>query len=280
MLPFKSSAEMVICHLVYYPKLGKRDYSIRFVEEQDGLYRAADPPAHRGDHCQQLFILACNNMFLHLSIAALLLIPATDACIASGICGGLAGCFPPIPSVMPPCAGGIGCGPGYACGAFGCFRMRARTHGAGTLRMAGENRGPILMGADRFSQFRRPEPKDPNAMFMACCEQRGLPDACLQKCSFNTYTKQSLTRMYFKQDACPLSASAEIQFCAAQGRDHTACCARNGVTTTLAGDKCLTFCDQRPGNVTLLDFSYVACYDRFENMKACFWHDAVERLQK
>ena len=100
--------------------------------------------------------------------------------------------------------------------------------------------------------------------------------------------------MYFKQDACPLAASAEIQFCAAQGRDHTDCCARNGVTTTLAGNKvvsikiqikmdifqCLTFCDQRPGNVTLLDFSYVSCYDRFENMKACFWHDAVERLKK
>ena len=35
----------------------------------------------------------------------------------------------------------------------------------------------------------------------------------------------------------------------------------------------MTFCDQRPGNVTQLDLTYLACYDRFENMKACFWQD-------
>uniref|UniRef100_A0A915CI23 Domain of unknown function DB domain-containing protein n=1 Tax=Parascaris univalens TaxID=6257 RepID=A0A915CI23_PARUN len=56
-----------------------------------------------------------------------------------------------------------------------------------------------------------------------------------------------LTAMYFKQDACPLDAMKEMQFCAAQGRDHRQCCIRNGVTTTLAGAKCLVFCDQRPG---------------------------------
>uniref|UniRef100_A0A915CJI4 Domain of unknown function DB domain-containing protein n=1 Tax=Parascaris univalens TaxID=6257 RepID=A0A915CJI4_PARUN len=55
-----------------------------------------------------------------------------------------------------------------------------------------------------------------------------------------------LTAMYFKQDACPLDAMKEMQFCAAQGRDHRQCCIRNGVTTTLAGAKCLVFCDQRP----------------------------------
>jgi hypothetical protein len=83
--------------------------------------------------------------------------------------------------------------------------------------------------------------------------------------------------MYFKTDACPIEASAELQYCAAQGRDHSECCARNGVTTTLAGPKCLMFCDQREGQVTQLDLSYVACYDRFESMKACFWHDITRR---
>ena len=34
-------------------------------------------------------------------------------------------------------------------------------------------------------------------------------------------------------------------------RDHTECCARNGVTTTLAGPKCLMFCDQRIGEYFL-----------------------------
>lgn len=60
--------------------------------------------------------------------------------------------------------------------------------------------------------------------------------------------------MYFKQDPCPLEAMKEMQFCAAQGQDHRPCCARNGVTTTLAGAKCLTFCDQRPGTGSFLCF--------------------------
>lgn len=126
---------------------------------------------------------------------------------------------------------------------------------------------------------------------MECCQERNLPDSCLGKCSYRTYTKAALQAMYFKQDSCPMQvimfhcldyspfqAAADIQFCAAQGRDHTECCMRNGVATTLAGSKCLTFCDQRPGNVTQLDLTYVACYDRFENMKSCFWQDATTRL--
>ncbi|KAK6041783.1 DB module [Cooperia oncophora] len=116
-------------------------------------------------------------------------------------------------------------------------------------------------------------PVDPNRAFLDCCIDRQLPDACLAKCNFRTYTKESLSAMYFKQDPCPLEAMKEMQFCAAQGGDHTACCARNGVTTTLAGMKCLAFCDQRLGHPRQLDMSYVPCFDRFENMKACFWHD-------
>uniref|UniRef100_A0A914R2I5 diacylglycerol O-acyltransferase n=1 Tax=Panagrolaimus davidi TaxID=227884 RepID=A0A914R2I5_9BILA len=76
--------------------------------------------------------------------------------------------------------------------------------------------------------------------------------------------------MYFKQDECPMAAMAEIQFCAAQGGDHRECCMRNGITTTIAGQKCLTFCDQRPGRVTPLDMSYIPCFDRFETIAVIF----------
>ncbi|GMS84599.1 hypothetical protein PENTCL1PPCAC_6774 [Pristionchus entomophagus] len=237
------------------------------------------------------------------SLLILLAAPTvTFACVASGICGGLGG-LPGLPSpggcgmippVMAPSCGlgglggmGGGCGAGYSCGAYGCYQVRrARAHSAVTLQSSPSSPSQSrvsLFGADRFMQSsvpdeRPPLPSDPNAAFMACCESRGLPDACLHKCTFNTYTKDSLTRMYFKQDACPLQASAEIQFCAAQGRDHRECCARNGVANTISGSKCLTFCDQRPGNVTMLDMSYIGCYDRFENMKSCFWHDMASRL--
>uniref|UniRef100_A0A0N4Z4J6 DB domain-containing protein n=1 Tax=Parastrongyloides trichosuri TaxID=131310 RepID=A0A0N4Z4J6_PARTI len=117
------------------------------------------------------------------------------------------------------------------------------------------------------------EPINPNTAFLSCCMDRKLPDACLEKCNFGRYNKNTLTEMYFKRDGCPIAALSELQFCAARGKDHRACCIRNGVTTTLAGDKCLLFCDQTPGKVTPLDMSYISCFDRFENMKSCFWHD-------
>lgn len=47
--------------------------------------------------------------------------------------------------------------------------------------------------------------------------------------------------MYFRADPCPLQAASDMQFCAAQGRDHRQCCARNGVATTLAGKKFVFF---------------------------------------
>ncbi|PIO72377.1 DB module [Teladorsagia circumcincta] len=121
---------------------------------------------------------------------------------------------------------------------------------------------------------------NPNFIFRECCEQRGLPDACLNKCHFNTYTRDALQSMYFKTDGCPIEATADMHFCAAQGRDHTECCRRNGVTTTLAGYKCLTFCDQRPDKITKLDYSYVPCYERFEQMKQCFYNDIREKARR
>ncbi|KAE9413646.1 hypothetical protein Angca_001048 [Angiostrongylus cantonensis] len=172
------------------------------------------------------------------------------ACFASGICGG--GCPPPPP---PVCGGG--CGVGYSCGHYGCYRTRARA--ASSLTMSIETLAK--------------KAATPDEKFMACCIERSLPDSCLNKCLFSTYTRAALQAMYFKQDSCPIQAATDIHYCAAQGKDHRDCCARNGVATTLAGHKCMTFCDQRPGNVTQLDFTYLACYDRFDNMKACFWHD-------
>ncbi|UMM28210.1 hypothetical protein L5515_011151 [Caenorhabditis briggsae] len=177
------------------------------------------------------------------------LVSISEACFASGICGG--GCPPPPP---PMCSGG--CGGGYSCGSYGCYRARAR--GSKTL------------------SFKKKSEMTPDERFMRCCEERNLPDSCLSKCSYRSYTKSALQAMYFKQDSCPMQAAADIQYCAAQGEDHTACCERNAVGTTLAGQKCFTFCDQRPGNVTQLDMSYLACYDRFENMKACFYQKAAE----
>nr|TMS35426.1 hypothetical protein L596_002833 [Steinernema carpocapsae] len=170
-------------------------------------------------------------------------------------------CFTPQVNCYPG-----SCGSGYACGSYGCARRRVRAHSDRTLQSS-----PIF-GMSRF----RPQQRSlsPDEMFIRCCEDRGLPDACLQKCTFQTYTKEALTSMYFKTDACPIEAAAEIQFCAAQGRDHRDCCVRNGVTTTLSGNKCLEFCDQRLGkNVTQLNMSYLSCYDRFEQMKGCFWHN-------
>ncbi|CAD5211919.1 unnamed protein product [Bursaphelenchus okinawaensis] len=208
------------------------------------------------------------SILLFVCVLSAVLVLNVDACIGSGVCGGGGGCYSP-----PPVSCGGGCSPGYSCGHYGCARRRARAHGSNTVAV--DEKQSLLFGPQRFQKAQQPLPRDPNQMFLECCEDRGLPDSCLSKCNYNKYTKESLMSMYFKTDACPIEAAAELQYCAARGRDHRACCVRNGVQTTLAGDKCLTFCDQRPGNVTQLDFSYASCYDRFEQMKGCFWNSAL-----
>ncbi|MFH4976846.1 hypothetical protein AB6A40_003555, partial [Gnathostoma spinigerum] len=221
-------------------------------------------------------------------------------CATNGICGGggFLGCQPPV---MP--ATSCTCAPSYGCGQYGCYRLRARAsknykpmwsrrptlvalheseHDAAVeapaplTRLEPLDEESILASASpSVAELRMnpTRPVNPNEAFYNCCIDRHLPDACLTKCNFNAYTKEALTRMYFKQDGCPLDAMREMQFCAAQGGDHRQCCARNGVTTTLAGNKCLTFCDQRPGKIQQLDVSYFPCFDRFESMKSCFWHE-------
>ncbi|CAG9540511.1 unnamed protein product [Cercopithifilaria johnstoni] len=115
--------------------------------------------------------------------------------------------------------------------------------------------------------------------FLKCCRKRGLPEACLRKCSYTNYDRNILRRMLLQVDPCPLPLATDIHFCAAQGHDHRQCCAMNGVTTTVAGQKCLVFCDQRMQNKTMLDVSYLPCFERFENIKECFWRWAQEHYQ-
>ncbi|VDM95241.1 unnamed protein product [Onchocerca ochengi] len=86
--------------------------------------------------------------------------------------------------------------------------------------------------------------------------------------------------MFLQIDPCPLLSASDIHFCAAQGHDHRQCCIMNGVTATLAGQKCLIFCDQRIQNDTILDESYLPCFERFENIKGCFWRWARKRYNQ
>ncbi|VDO25067.1 unnamed protein product [Brugia timori] len=79
---------------------------------------------------------------------------------------------------------------------------------------------------------------------MDCCRKRGLPEVCLQKCSYVSYNQNILRKIFTQADPCPLISVGDIHFCAAQGHDHRQCCVMNGVTTTFAGQKCLIFCDQ------------------------------------
>lgn len=210
------------------------------------------------------------------------------------MCGG---CSPPPTVACQPAS----CQPGYSCGTYGCARNRARSALTKTIdgifldgdvkkneekksakdrNVFGMNRrgkeGSEETAVPRFDNATLLQLTNPNYLFHRCCEERRLPDACLSKCHFNTYTRDALQSMLLKTDGCPIEAAADMQFCAAQGRDHRSCCSRNQVHTTLAGHKCLLFCDQTPDRITKLDYSYVPCYDRFENMKRCFY-DEIKR---
>ncbi|KAF7636905.1 DB domain-containing protein [Meloidogyne graminicola] len=136
------------------------------------------------------------------------------------------------------------CQPGYTCGHYGCARNRARS--------ALTKKDGLIVSVDEYVNQTLKNPKktvfdlvkekkylkenkqeeyeldkitflrltNPNFLFRQCCEDRKLPDSCLHKCHFNTYTKETLQQMFFKRDPCPIEAASDIQYCAAQGRDH------------------------------------------------------------
>ncbi|TKR69825.1 hypothetical protein L596_021927 [Steinernema carpocapsae] len=221
-----------------------------------------------------------------LVLSIFVFLPISQACFSSGVCV-------TCPQPQPSCGGG-GCRGGYSCGQYGCYRARAAS--SKIVEINDQHRvDPKFAEVEKDEEEEEqkeefydslqeesvePEPKGPNEKFLDCCIHRNLPDECLNKCSFETYTRDALQAMYFRMDRCPMQAAAELQFCAAQGKNHQECCTRNGVGHTLVGAKCLTFCDQRSGNVTQLDFSYLACFDKFDSMKGCFWFDITREESK
>uniref|UniRef100_A0A914YKP1 Domain of unknown function DB domain-containing protein n=1 Tax=Panagrolaimus superbus TaxID=310955 RepID=A0A914YKP1_9BILA len=159
--------------------------------------------------------------------------------------------------IASACLGMGGCGGG--CGMQQCGRYCARAKGAKTVSLEDRNAAP----------------RNPDEEFLQCCQDRELPGACLSKCNFRSYTAASLRSMFLRLDACPIEAASALHFCATRGQDHRTCCGRNGVGSTSAGPRCFLFCDEEPRNRTQLDLTFLPCLDKFEEMKQCFWADAV-----
>ena len=84
--------------------------------------------------------------------------------------------------------------------------------------------------------------------------------------------------MFLGTDACPQSTGLDLMQCAADNNDHKVrkinnlpsniyfqeCCRERDVHKTSAGEKCLGFCDMRPG-VTFQVFIFqnkLECFDR------------------
>ncbi|TKR60627.1 hypothetical protein L596_027848 [Steinernema carpocapsae] len=202
--------------------------------------------------------MVLNRAFVLFAVWAVLLPSVVDACFALGGCGfglgglGLGGCYP-------------GCGRYCSAKAKGTKTLSASK----TLPSDNPNDVEGLPeGKPRFNL-------GPDGHFKQCCEESGVPASCMDKCSYSTYTTTSLRNVFLRIDSCPMEAASAIHFCASQGKDHSRCCQQRGVGATSAGNKCLLFCEQPKENATRLDFSYMPCYDTFEEMKVCFWHEAI-----
>ncbi|GMS92315.1 hypothetical protein PENTCL1PPCAC_14491 [Pristionchus entomophagus] len=169
----------------------------------------------------------------------------------------------------------FGCSSKPAGGGCGC-KAKAR----GVLKLDGDSAVDEDFGyVQGLSLWANPKPPatvslkeahDPNFHFERCCAGRGLSSACQARCNFETYNQDLLQKMLIGADECPLDSLPEMHFCAAQGRDHTTCCQARGVDSTVAGDKCLVFCDQVPDKFTPIDYTYAACFGKFDEMKQCF----------
>uniref|UniRef100_A0A0N4ZMU0 Ubiquitin-like domain-containing protein n=1 Tax=Parastrongyloides trichosuri TaxID=131310 RepID=A0A0N4ZMU0_PARTI len=191
------------------------------------------------------------------------------------------------------------CSPGYSCGEYGC--ARSRMHGSvltkdGLLISDDEfvnktnlfkniltpnmyNKKNYLISSKDLDMMTFQKITNPNFLFKQCCEGRKLPDSCLMKCNFNSFTISTLHNMALGYDECPINAGADMLYCGGQGRDHRECCRKRGVSNTLAGDKCLVFCDQRPGRISNLDYSYISCIDKLETIKSCFYEEVKSHAE-
>ncbi|KAL6734699.1 hypothetical protein Aduo_005211 [Ancylostoma duodenale] len=112
--------------------------------------------------------------------------------------------------------------------------------------------------------------KDANAVFLGCCKTAKVAKSCERICNFDILNKKVLTGMFLGTDPCPQSYGLELLQCAAQSDDHTTCCRSKGVHTTSAGDKCLGFCNMRPGVSFQADVSMLPCWGVLNDIKSCF----------
>ncbi|CAJ0585162.1 unnamed protein product, partial [Mesorhabditis spiculigera] len=187
-------------------------------------------------------------------------------------------------------ATGQACSPNGACGCCGC-RAKARARAAKTndaeMQVPSPEDDGNIFGLSiwnrtdlRVDQETLPLLTNPNHLFHRCCEERALPKACRQLCHFNAYTKQALEDIYLGHSECPLEFVPEIQFCSAQGMDQRKCCVESGVGESLAGGKCVLFCDQTPDKFTPVDHSYLPCVEKLEPMKRCFYDGIGARARQ
>ncbi|GMS93444.1 hypothetical protein PENTCL1PPCAC_15619, partial [Pristionchus entomophagus] len=180
-------------------------------------------------------------------------------------------------------SGGGGGGGGGGCGCRAKVIIRnnmVQFQARGVLKLDGES--PVdqdfgeIFGLSLWKNAKIPsnislaEAHDPNFLFKSCCADRRLSGACQARCDYDIYNQDLLQKMLIGADECPLDSLPEMHFCAAQGRDHSSCCRIKGVDSTVAGDKCLVFCDQVPDKFTPIDYTYAACFGKFDEMKQCF----------
>lgn len=180
-----------------------------------------------------------------LLVVLVLLFPeAPDACLSFGCFGGF-GCAPPCPMglCLPMCIGG------------GCLAARARA--AKTYHDEG--------GVEQSATT-----QEPNEHFTTCCSVLGVPQSCLQMCTFDGYNMTVAQSSLAFGIPCPATALPQIQFCAARGADHSDCCRAAGVSS-----QCLVFCDQSPDHSNQVALSHLQCLERFDSMKDCFVEHAL-----
>uniref|UniRef100_A0A915E9N0 Domain of unknown function DB domain-containing protein n=1 Tax=Ditylenchus dipsaci TaxID=166011 RepID=A0A915E9N0_9BILA len=217
-----------------------------------------------------------NNRIILSLLAFITFAPIdTDSCTASGICGTNPYCGGPPPQIggypgarqpppPPTCGGSGGCGGTYGCGPYGCYRMRARGSTSFQPSAGSSSSSAIQLMRSKTKSF------GPSSLDEFEDERKTI--------NGSPFTRCLPSQVPFRRMAVHWKQCGRFSFALLKG-DHRECCARNGVTSTIAGEKCLTFCDQRPGKVVQLDLSYVPCFDRFESMKSCFWND-IARLYR
>ncbi|KRY14242.1 hypothetical protein T12_2849, partial [Trichinella patagoniensis] len=105
-----------------------------------------------------------------------------------------------------------------------------------------------------------------NTLFRECCEQLNL-GTCIRLCHYDVTLNKA--KHLFDNGICTVEMIPKYLYCASQGKDNSACCAKKGVFKS-GGDRCQKFCNSAGSEDTITPKD-ISCASQLHQILGCHW---------